>query len=74
MVLGQARKNVHETPSLWKKADMVAHTCHPSDSGKHKIGGSWSRQKTKTPAPKQPEQKGWMCGSSGRAPASSTKP
>jgi hypothetical protein len=26
-----------------KKLDMVAHTCHPSEQGKHKIGRLWSR-------------------------------
>jgi hypothetical protein len=26
-----------------KKLDVVVGTCHPSDGGKHKIGGSWSK-------------------------------
>jgi hypothetical protein len=50
------------TSSPWKKMlhNMVC-ACHPSDSQKHKIGGSWSRliwAKSKSLPPKKPEQKG----------------
>jgi hypothetical protein len=33
-------KEVPETPTQWKKLGMGVHACHPSYSGKHKIGGS----------------------------------
>jgi hypothetical protein len=36
LVPGQPGKKVFKTPSQQRK--MVVHTCHPSDSRKHKMG------------------------------------
>jgi hypothetical protein len=44
-----------DTISTEKKLRMVAYTCHSSYSGKPKIGGWWSRQKSKTLSPKWQE-------------------
>jgi hypothetical protein len=38
MVRGQPRQKVHENPSQWKKAGVVAQACYPSYCMKHKIG------------------------------------
>jgi hypothetical protein len=49
------QKSLQDLISTEKIAGIVAYICHPSDSGKHKIRGSWSRQawaKSKTLFPK----------------------
>jgi hypothetical protein len=45
MVSGQpGQKSFQDATSMGKKLGMVAHACHPSEGGKHKIGGLPSRQ------------------------------
>jgi hypothetical protein len=39
---GKKKKKLKTPPSQEKKLAMVACTCHPSNNGKHKIGGLWS--------------------------------
>jgi hypothetical protein len=40
---GQPRQKSLKTPSQWKNIGYVAHTCHPKNGGKYKMGESWSR-------------------------------
>jgi hypothetical protein len=50
---------------------LMACVCHPSNGRKYKNKISRLPQaKSKTLPPKQPEQKGLMCGSNGEVPAS----
>jgi hypothetical protein len=60
VVPGQSQSKKKKTffmrsSSQWEKLGMVAHACHPSNGGKHKIGGSQSKvalANSKTLSPK----------------------
>jgi hypothetical protein len=55
-----------------KKLSVVAYTFHPSNSGKFKIGGSWSRTawaKNRQYLLTLQSKKGWKPGSRSRVPA-----
>jgi hypothetical protein len=58
-------EKICETPiSMGKKLRLVAHP-HPPSNGRRGSRLVLDQEKSKTLSQKQPEQKGWRCGSSG---------